>query len=181
MTDHKQLTMFHEDRRISEREMLKKILDAKGVCSVAIHDEPYPYIVPMNFGYEWDEKLVLYLHMAVKGHRLELLRKNPHVAINVSSWLDRVGHAPYRKETHDYRSLTVFGSAEIISSEDNEEVFMRGMLLLCAHNDRPGFEGAIRSRIHRLLLLKVPADIVTGKSQYPVSTAEEVPIPPNFD
>ena len=178
MTEHEKIIMHKEARRISDKEMLCAVLDLSRYCVVALHDEPYPYVVPMNFGYVWEEKLVVYFHMAIEGHRIELIKKNPNVSINVCSFLDRRGFAPFRKENHDYRSVSIFGKAEIILP-DNEEEFLKGMSALNVHNDRPPATEMIPIFKNRLFVLKVTADIVTGKAQYPISTLEEVAMPEN--
>lgn len=91
MTGHRKLQMNHEDRRITEPEYIRVILDKNNVCTVAMQDEPYPYVVPMNYGYVWEEELVLYMHMADRGHRLDQLGRDPHVTCNVHLFLDRFG------------------------------------------------------------------------------------------
>ena len=178
MTDHTSLKMHREKVRVSDKKMLCAILDMQETCCVALHDKPYPYIVPMNFGYEWEEQLTFYFHMAIEGHRIEQIKQNPHVAVSVWSFLDRVGYDSYRKETHDYRSVTAYGTAEIITPEQEEE-YIHGLSVLCMHTGRPAIKGITTEMINRLFVLKITADIVTGKAQYPISTVEEVPIPPN--
>ena len=65
MTDHTNLKMHREKVRVSDKKMLCAILDMQETCCVALHDEPYPYIVQMNFGYEWGSADLLFPH----GHR----------------------------------------------------------------------------------------------------------------
>lgn len=175
MTDHTKLKMNHEDRRITEPELIQWILDRNPVCTVAMQDWPYPYIVPMNYGYVWEEKLVLYMHMAGKGHRLELLKENPCVACSISMFLDRAGKKKYKKEGHDYRSVTVFGKAEAVTKEDPEE-FLKGLNALCRNTGRPPLRRIPGNG--NLLVMKVTADIVTAKAQYPVQDIGEIPMPP---
>lgn len=175
MTDHTQLKMNHEDRRIAEPELIRGILDRNSVCTVAMHDLPYPYVVPMNYGYVWEEKLVLYMHMAGRGHRLELLEENPCVACSISMFLDRVGKKKYKKEGHDYRSVTVFGKAEIVTMEEPEE-FLKGLNTLCRNTGRPPLRKIPGNK--NLLVMKVIADTVTAKAQYPVHDIGEIPMPP---
>ena len=43
---------------------------------MAFFDEPYPYIVPVNYGFEWKDTLIFYLHTAPDGHKNQLLRKS---------------------------------------------------------------------------------------------------------
>ena len=178
MADHTTLKMHREKVRVSDKEMLCAILDLEESCSVALHDEPYPYVVPMNYGYTWDDKLIFYFHMAIEGHRIELIKKKPLVAVSVSSFLDRVGHPSYRNETHDYRSVTAYGKAEIITPEQEEE-YLHGMSVLCLHTGRPAVKRITTEMRNQLFLLKITADIVTGKAQYPISTVEEVSMPKN--
>jgi nitroimidazol reductase NimA-like FMN-containing flavoprotein (pyridoxamine 5'-phosphate oxidase superfamily) len=181
MTDHDEIKMYHEDRRITDPKILQKILDLNRSCCVALHDEPYPYIVPMNYGYIWNDKLIFYLHMAKDGHRVSLIKKNPHVSLNVFLFLDRAGHARYRGESHDYRSVTAYGIAEIVSPYDDEKEFLSGLSILCAHTGRPEIKKITGSMYEKLLVLKIPVGIVTGKAQYPIKSPDEVPIPENFD
>lgn len=178
MTDHKTLIMHQEERRITKKEWIKGILDMDTKCCVAFHDEPFPYIVPMNYGYTWDDKLTFYFHMAIEGHRVNLIRKNPKVSVNVSLFLDRHGYPMYRKEPHDYRSVTAYGTAEIITP-DQEEEFLHGMTVLCAQTGRPAVKQINTEMKERLFVLKITADIVTAKAQYPIETADEVPMPEN--
>lgn len=167
--------MNHEDRRVTDPEFIKAILDKNIVCVVALQDEPYPYVVPMNYGYTWEEKLVLYMHMADKGHRLKRLEKDPHVSCNINMFLDRHGKKRYRNEGHDYRSVTVFGKAEIVTAKEPEE-FLKGLNALRRNAGHPRLRRAPNSS--NLLVMKVTADVVTAKAQYPVRDIGEVEMPP---
>ena len=52
---------------------------------VGMADGSRIYIVPMNFGYEFEgDSLILYFHGAGEGRKLELIRKNPEVGIPYS-------------------------------------------------------------------------------------------------
>lgn len=181
MTDHTKLIMHREEVRVSDKELLKGIMDLTSVCCVGFQDEPYPYIVPMNYGYVWEDKLIFYFHMAKEGHRLELLKKDPHVCVNVPVFLDRVGKKSYRKETHDYRSVTAYGTGEILDPREDEEEYKYGFSLLCTHTGRPPVRKITAEMCQRLYILKITADIVTGKSQYPIETLDEVKMPPLQD
>ena len=44
MTDHTKLIMHREEVRVSDKELLKGILDLTSVCCVGFQDEPYPYM-----------------------------------------------------------------------------------------------------------------------------------------
>jgi nitroimidazol reductase NimA-like FMN-containing flavoprotein (pyridoxamine 5'-phosphate oxidase superfamily) len=45
-----------------------------------------PYVVPMNFGCEWEGDLpVLYAHCAHDGLKLDILRENSNVCVEMDS------------------------------------------------------------------------------------------------
>ena len=47
------------------------------VCRLALFDEDYPYIVPLNFGVDMeDEQMYLYFHCANQGKKLDLIKQN---------------------------------------------------------------------------------------------------------
>lgn len=83
MTDHQKLLMHFEQERIKDKRFMKQILKNCSEATMAFFDEPYPYIVPMNYGFEWKDTLIFYLHTAPDGHKNQLLRKNNRVALNI--------------------------------------------------------------------------------------------------
>ena len=46
--------MRRADREITNFDELIAVMRGCDVCRLALHDEPYPYILPLNFGLEAD-------------------------------------------------------------------------------------------------------------------------------
>ena len=72
------------ENKVTDPEQILHILDTAKIVHVgmAVNDEPY--VVPMNYGYTMEDgKLVLYLHSAVKGKKLDMLRANPKVFFSI--------------------------------------------------------------------------------------------------
>ena len=46
--------MRRADREITDFDELIAVMRGCDVCRLALHDEPYPYILPLNFGLEAD-------------------------------------------------------------------------------------------------------------------------------
>ena len=76
---------------ISRRELevtdlneIKSILDKSKIVHVAMVDEERPYMVTMNYGYTMEDgKLVLYLHGAKKGRKIDVMKANPDVFVEI--------------------------------------------------------------------------------------------------
>lgn len=67
--------MRQSKRQVTDKATICAMLDAIDTIHVAMHDEPFPYVVPLNFGYDWEDKLVFYFHCAHEGYKLDLLHK----------------------------------------------------------------------------------------------------------
>ena len=66
--------MRRKDREVTELETVKEIIRQCDVLRLGLADGDYPYIVPMNFGWEEKEgRLYFYLHGAAEGRKAELL------------------------------------------------------------------------------------------------------------
>lgn len=52
--------MRQSKRQVTDKATICAMLDAIDTIHVAMHDEPFPYVVPLNFGYDWKDKLVFY-------------------------------------------------------------------------------------------------------------------------
>ena len=72
--------MTKRERQITDPEQIRHILDTGKVLRLGLAVDNEPYVVPMNYGYTLEDgKLVLYLHSAVRGKKLDMIRKNPRV------------------------------------------------------------------------------------------------------
>ena len=76
--------MTKREYPITDEQELRRILDSAKVLRLGIAVDNEPYIIPMNYGYTLENgQLKLFLHSAVKGNKLELLRKNPNVCFEL--------------------------------------------------------------------------------------------------
>ena len=72
--------MTKRERQVTDAHQIAAILDAAKVLHLGLAVDNEPYVVPMNYGYTHENgKLVLYLHSAVQGKKLDMIRANPRV------------------------------------------------------------------------------------------------------
>ncbi len=72
--------MTRRERQITDIEEIVRILDKSKILHLGLVDNDEAYVVPMNYGFEFvDKKLVIYLHGARRGRKLDLMRLNPKV------------------------------------------------------------------------------------------------------
>ncbi len=72
--------MTRRERQVTDINEIINILNKSKVLHLGLVDGDEPYVVPMNYGYEFiDDTLVMYLHGARRGRKLDLIRANPKV------------------------------------------------------------------------------------------------------
>ena len=113
---------------ITDEQEICRILDTAKVLRLGIAVDNVPYIIPLNYGYTMEDgRLTLYMHSAVNGSKLELLRKNPDVCFELDC-----DNIPFEGKVAcqyglAYHAISGRGRAEII--EDVEQK-MAGMSIL---------------------------------------------------
>ena len=76
--------MTKREFKITDEVQIRGILDTARVLRLGISVDNEPYIYPMNYGYTLENGVLrLYLHSAVKGNKLDLLRNNPNVCFEL--------------------------------------------------------------------------------------------------
>ena len=129
--------MTKRELQITDENQIRAILDTAKVVHLGLCVDNEPYVVPMNYGYTMiDGKLTVYLHCALQGKKLDMIRKNPKVFIEMDC--DR---QPFEGEKPcqyglSYSSLMGRGTAHIL--EDVEEK-MAAMTALMKTQTRKDF------------------------------------------
>ena len=112
--------MTKRERQITDEAQILKILDTAKVLHLGLSVNDEPYVVPMNYGYTMEAgRLVLYLHSALQGKKLDMIRSNSRVFFELDC--DRMpfeGDKPCQYGLV-YSSVMGRGTARII--EDVEE------------------------------------------------------------
>ena len=112
--------MTKRELQITDEVQIRNILDTAKVLHLGLAVDNEPYVVPMNYGYTMENgKLVLYLHSAQKGKKLDMMRANPKVFFEMDcDWVPFEGEKPCQYGL-GYSSVMGCGKAQIV--EDVEE------------------------------------------------------------
>ena len=113
--------MTRRELEITDRGEILEILDKCKYLHLGLCDGDEPYVVPMNYGYTMDEngKLDFYLHGAVWGRKLDIMRKNPKIFAEMECDTEPFEGDVACRYGIAYRSLMARGTAVFI--EDPEE------------------------------------------------------------
>lgn len=149
--------MRRKDRELTEKADLLAILDEADVCRIAIQTGKAPYIVPLNFGYSWEDKLVLYFHSATEGRKLDLLQKNNVVGFELDTGHELVTADLACNWGMKYKSIIGTGDIQFIDDDKEKAKALDTIMLKYGFAGNAGFSGPnLRSvRVFRLIVAEV--------------------------
>ncbi len=112
--------LTRREREVTDIVEITRILDKSLVAHVGMVDGDEPYVVPMNYGYIFkDGQLIIYLHGARRGRKLDVIRANPKVFFEAECDLQPFEGDIACNYGIAYASIMGRGIAEII--DDPEE------------------------------------------------------------
>ena len=157
--------MRRKDREVTDIQEILRIVGKAKILHLGLIDGDYPYIVPLHYGYAYEEdkqEFTFYMHGAKEGHKLDLIGKNPKACIELECDIELVsgGDNPCRYGSA-YASVMGKGHAEVV--EDMQEK-IKGIKLLM--QNQTGREFDIDEKMSSSVsVIKVSMSDFTAKSR----------------
>jgi len=124
--------MRRAESEITSPAQLDRILDTVPVLFLGLKDTPAPYVVPVCFGWEED---VLFVHSALTGAKMDLLRAEPVVGFSLCTDVTVVPGAAACNFSVRAMSIVGTGRARILT-DDNERA--HALAIILRHYERSG-------------------------------------------
>jgi nitroimidazol reductase NimA-like FMN-containing flavoprotein (pyridoxamine 5'-phosphate oxidase superfamily) len=148
--------MRTKDKEISDGAAIEAIIQKATVCRLGMVDGNKPYIVPLSFGY-YDN--VLYFHGALKGQKIDILRKNPSVCFEFDLVAEPVESEKACSWSMKYQSVIGFGKAFFV--EDSDEKREALSVIMAQYSDQL-FQFP-EKMLKATAVIKVEIESMTGK------------------
>lgn len=156
--------MRQKQREITDFAEIIEVIKHCDVCRLALNDESYPYILPLNFGMDIvNEKLILYFHSALEGHKVDLIRKD-----NRASFEMDCKHQLQYMEEKGYCTMTyesVIGTGQIRILEEDEKMDALKKIMSHYHTGKDAYFNT--TAIPRTLVYVLEVETITGKRKAP--------------
>jgi nitroimidazol reductase NimA-like FMN-containing flavoprotein (pyridoxamine 5'-phosphate oxidase superfamily) len=154
--------MRKKDREIKDTKELEEILQKADVCRIAFAVDGIPYIVTMNFGHIWKDRLTLYFHCAKEGKKLELLKRNSTACFEMDTDHELVEAANACDWGMKYRSIVGLGSLEKIEEETEKR---KGLDCIMDHYGFDGKKEYDEKVLNTTEILRLTVTEFTGKKK----------------
>lgn len=152
--------MFPKMRRIKQQLDSSEVLDilkSNTTCTLAlIGENGYPYSLPVSYCYDEGN---IYFHCAKVGHKIDCIKNCDRVSLSVIEHDEIIEE----KFTDKYKSVVVFGKAEITDDEKEIRRLCRKMCAALCPNVSDGVEEEIERFIEQTAVVKITIEHMTGK------------------
>jgi hypothetical protein len=148
--------MRRKEKEITDTAEIEAVIAQAQVCRLAMCDGERPYLVPLCFGYA---KGFFYFHCAAEGRKLDVLKKNPQVCLELEAGVSLKAGVKACDWGMNYRSVIAFGRAERIESPDAKR---RALDLIMARY-APGEADYLEAALSKTVVIQVEVMNMTGK------------------
>jgi len=152
--------MRRKDREIKDISEIVSIMKKCDVCRLALNNDGYPYIIPLNFGISFSgEKIELVFHSARQGQKVCLMQADNRASFEMDcshqlQYFEDKGYC-----TFSYESVIGRGHISILEGDDK----VTALRLLMDHY-HPGENAYFNpASIPATLVYKLTVDEITGK------------------
>ena len=155
--------MRRTDREVTDNRQIQSIIEQAKVVHIGMIDNDRPYVVPMQYGFVFaDGQLTLYVHCAEEGRKLDIIKRNPRVFIELETEAAIIsgGDIPC-KYGSEYASVMGDGTAVFV--EDVKEKILGLQLLMKTQTGRD-FE-ITEQMTKQVTVLRIDVPCVTAKSR----------------
>lgn len=114
--------MRRKDRKVTDKDTINYILEKCKVLHLGLSDNSSPYIVPMNYGFMFNNnKLSFFVHSAPEGRKIDILKKNPECCVQMECDGILLENTIPCKYGYSFYSLEGFGTAVILDDVSEKE------------------------------------------------------------
>lgn len=162
--------MRRSDREVTKFEEIAAIMQKCDVCRIALNNNGYPYILPLNFGMcVKGNQIELYFHGAMEGTKYDLIQKDNRASFEMDCGHRLVMEKERGYCTMEYESVIGRGHIEMLSDEEKD----RALRILMEHyhqEDFPYSKAAMpRTRVFKLTVEEATAKRLKKPTAHPAA------------
>lgn len=126
--------MRRSDREVHDIEKIRAIIAQCHCCRLGLVENDIAYIVPMNFGYIYDNGThFLYFHSAPEGRKIRLMQENSRVSFEMDTHYKMLKHDIACEYSARYQSIIGYGHVHFFHTVEDK---MRGLRAIMLHNTK---------------------------------------------
>lgn len=163
--------MRRHDREITDTGRIEAIIAGARYMHLGMMDGDMPYVVPLHYGYLMEDgRLTFYMHSANEGHKLDCLRKNGNVFVEIDRGESLITADTPCAYGASYESVMCRGRAAIVTDIGEK---CRALALLM--RTQTGEEHEISERMaSAVTVIRVDVETYTAKARLMAASSERL-------
>jgi len=161
--------MRRKDKEIADINDKITIIAKCKICRLGLSENNYPYVIPLNYGYMYDnEKLTFYFHSAKEGKKTEIIQNNNNACFEIDCDTKLIEGEKPCNCNYEFKSIIGFGKISPI--ETNSEK-ITGLNCLMKH--QTGKEAAYdftENELNSICVYKMTVEEFTGKQKLSIES-----------
>lgn len=153
--------MRRADREITDIGKIEEIIAKAKYMHLGMFDGDYPYVVPLHYGYQMENgKLTFYAHCAKEGHKLDCLKENPNVFVQIDRGESLITADVPCAYGAAYECVMCRGKAEIVEDGAEKAQALSNLMKTQTSEEHPVNEKMAQS----VAVIKVDVESYTAKA-----------------
>ena len=157
--------MRQKNREITDFNEKIEVMKKCDVCRLALNDDGYPYIIPLNFGMSVEgKKVTLYFHSALEGYKVDLMKRDNRASFEMDCnhllrYFEDKGNC-----TMSYESIIGKGKIRILNPDEKMNALRKLMAQYHNGDENKYFNPAA---VERTLVYALDVEEIAGKRKEP--------------
>lgn len=156
--------MRRKDRELKNIDDIFSVIETCDVVHIAMVDDGNPYVVALNFGFDRKgDDLILYLHSALEGRKIDALKKNPSVYFQMHCNNELIPGTSETPCSYGWKFDSVMGSghAEFLTEEAQKKHALNRII---QHIGKTGKHFEFPSKmLEKTCVWQIVSEDITGK------------------
>lgn len=153
--------MRRAERSIQDEQRLAEMLEQASVCRIAFNDDPYPYVVPVNYVYQTPS---LYFHSAAAGRKMDLIAADGRVCFEIDKCTAIEGGRRACNWGARFESIIGEGQASLLSDPAEKRSALEA--LMEKYSGRGGWT-LDASEVEMVAVVRIDVAHLSGKASDP--------------
>lgn len=127
--------MRRSDREITDKKVIEEFIAEEQIIRIAFYDDGDIYIVPVNYGYLYEnDKYTFYFHGAKAGRKYELGKANPVVGFEIDGKYKILENEVACDYSATFQSVTGTGMLRLVDDIDEKKIGLNTLMKQITHH-----------------------------------------------
>ena len=155
--------MRRSDREITDKSEIEAFVAGEQILRIAFYDNGDIYIVPVNYGYRYEnDTYAFYFHGAKAGRKYELSKSNPVVGFEIDGKYRLLEHETACDYSAAFQSVVGTGRLQLVEDTEEKKIGLNALMKQTTKKDGWSFN---EKMLHATAVFKLDVQKLSCKAK----------------